>query len=75
MSFLPRRILSFSPAIQQIQCVRWKGHSKWQNIKHTKEAKDGERMRMSARYTYLIKAACKENNFQTDLKINKALAK
>ena len=37
------------------------GHSKWQNIKHTKMAKDQEKSNLYAKFAYLIRAAVKGN--------------
>merc|ERR1719219_323581 len=65
---LPQRIF-------QCQFVRWKGHNKWSNIKHTKGAKDAEYAKMSMRYSFFISRAIKENGNIMDPERNKALAK
>lgn len=39
--------------------ARFAGHSHWQNVRHTKEAKDKERMRITTNYLMQIDAAIK----------------
>jgi len=53
--------------------VRWKGHSKWANIKHTKGAMDEAYSKLSSRYSLMISVAVKDNNGVTDRKVNKSL--
>ena len=55
--------------------LRWKGHSKWQNIKHTKEANDLARSRLAKVYTMKIGIAIRENGNEMDPARNKTLAK
>ena len=52
-----------------------KGHSKWQNIRHTKAAMDAKYMQLCSKYSHLIMVAIKENGMQKDPKLNKSLAK
>ena len=69
------RQMTLPQRIYQCQFVRWKGHNKWSNIKHTKGAKDAEYAKMSMRYSFFISRAIKENGNIMDPERNKALAK
>ena len=55
--------------------LRWKGHSKWQNIRHTKEANDANRSRLAKVYSMKIGVAIRENGNEMDPERNKTLAK
>ena len=57
----------------QCQCLRWKGHSKWQNIKHTKGEKDNQFAKLSHRYSMMIGIAIKEHGMETNPEKNKTL--
>ena len=57
----------------QCQCLRWKGHSKWQNIKHTKGEKDNQFAKLSHRYSMMIGMAIKEHGMETNPEKNKTL--
>ncbi|CAG0888901.1 unnamed protein product [Darwinula stevensoni] len=48
--------------------------SKWQNIKHTKMAKDEEKSKLHAKFAYLIRTAVKDGGGSTDIKLNSKLA-
>ena len=58
---------------QSCQCLRWKGHSKWQNIKHTKGEKDNQFAKLSHRYSMMIGIAIKEHGMETNPEKNKTL--
>ena len=58
---------------QSVQCLRWKGHSKWQNIKHTKGEKDNQFAKLSHRYSVMIGIAIKEHGMETNPEKNKTL--
>ncbi|VDO02058.1 unnamed protein product [Rodentolepis nana] len=53
---------------------RLAGHSHWQNVRHTKEAKDKERMRIITNYLLQIDAAIKVSGGIRDPKLNSKLA-
>ena len=55
--------------------LRCKGHSKWQNIKHTKEANDAVRGKLAATYSMKIGIAIRENGNEMDPERNKTLSK
>ena len=57
----------------QCQCLRWKGHSKWQNIKHTKGEKDNQFAKLSHLYSVKIGIAIREHGMETNPEKNKAL--
>ncbi len=61
-------------ASNKFQC-REKGHSKFQNIKHTKAANDNEYAALCSRYFFRIGIAIRENDMISDPKYNSALAK
>ncbi|XP_075211732.1 translational activator of cytochrome c oxidase 1 [Lycorma delicatula] len=50
----------FSIGCVQTVCKRYAGHSKWQNIRHTKAAKDGEKSRLYIKIGQQIKIAIQE---------------
>ncbi|VDD82216.1 unnamed protein product [Mesocestoides corti] len=50
------------------------GHSHWQNVRHTKEAKDKERVRVTTTVLYQIDAAIKSCGGIRDPKLNSKLA-
>ena len=70
-----RQIVHQNKKLTQCQLIRWKGHSKWANIKHTKAAKDQAFSRLSSRYATLISMAVKDNSNETDPNRNKALSR
>ena len=57
------------------QFVRWKGHSKWQNIRHTKGAKDLAYSKLCMKYSLIISRSINENGNETDPLLNKVLQK
>lgn len=66
------RLIRPSPSVFQ---SRFKGHSKWQNIKNTKEANDRRKSIACSRYSYRIAAAIRENGNNTDPTSNRPLAR
>ena len=48
----------------QRQQVRQKGHSKWQNIRHTKASNDLKFNKLSMKYASLIETAVRSNGNQ-----------
>ncbi|KRX96227.1 Translational activator of cytochrome c oxidase 1 [Trichinella pseudospiralis] len=54
---------------------RHKGHSKWQNIRHTKMANDVMKQRIFSKLAYKIGVAIRGNNMQTDPHLNRDLEK
>ena len=59
------------------QTVRWKGHSKWQNIQSQKNQSDLERARVVHKYSMWISIAIREHKGSggTDPNVNKTLAR
>jgi len=55
--------------LQSVQ-VRFKGHSKWQNIKHIKAANDLRIGRMCNKYAHLIGSAIRENGMEKNPEYN-----
>ena len=55
--------------------LRWKGHSKWQNIRHTKEANDAVKSNLARQYGMKIGVAIRENGNEMDPERNRSLAK
>ena len=66
---------NFQKNFVNLTCVRWKGHSKWQNIQHTKAEKDGQRSKLAWTYNRKIGVAIRENGNETDPDRNKSLAR
>ena len=64
-----------NPALIYIQPLRHKGHSKWQNIQHTKAANDQRLAKIAAKYAFKITTAIRGNGGETDPAINKELAR
>jgi len=62
--FSPRNVL------QQTVPVRFKGHSKWQNIKHIKAANDLRIGKMCNKYAHLIGVAIRENKMEKNPEYN-----
>ena len=58
--------------VPSVTIVRHKGHSKWQNIRHTKAAEDRKKAMVAKRYSELIAAAVKDAN-EPDPKRNRQL--
>lgn len=56
-----------------VMAVRHKGHSKWQNIKATKEANDAHKSKMSSKYAYMVSSAIRSNGGETRLEYNREL--
>lgn len=54
--------------------LRNAGHAKWQNIRSTKLAGDNAKAKLFSRYVLMVRKAITMNKYQTDPKINKALA-
>ncbi|KRY08717.1 Translational activator of cytochrome c oxidase 1 [Trichinella patagoniensis] len=54
---------------------RHKGHSKWQNIRHTKMANDIMKQRIFSKLAYKIGVAIRGNNMQTNPHLNRDLEK
>jgi len=67
--------LTFQKNFVNLTCVRWKGHSKWQNIQHTKAEKDGQRSKLAWTYNRKIGVAIRENGNETDPDRNRSLAR
>ncbi|CAG0915241.1 unnamed protein product [Notodromas monacha] len=70
-SFVP-----LNESCQRLFCVTaavGAGHSKWQNIRHTKAAKDQERAKMIQRHVYAIKKAVRDGGSPNPV-INSVLA-
>ena len=55
--------------------VRHKGHSKWQNIKATKEANDSAKSKVSSKYSFIISSAITRNGGETRFEYNRELEK
>lgn len=55
-------------------CRGMAGHSKWANIRHTKAAKDAERMKAFLKFSRMMKVAIKEGG-SADPKLNSKLGK
>ena len=60
---------------KNLSCVRWKGHSKWQNIKHIKAEKDAQRSKLASLYNTKISIAIRENGNETDPERNRTLGR
>nr|ACO11474.1 UPF0082 protein TTE1135 [Caligus rogercresseyi] len=58
-----------------VQWTRSKGHSKWQNIRNTKQAKDNLKGSIISRHCNLIRIAITQNGKELDPKKNSLLAK
>ena len=58
-----------------ITAVRHKGHSKWQNIKATKEANDGAKAKIASKYAFMVSNAIRNNGGETRLEYNRDLEK
>lgn len=56
--------------VRQIRC---KGHSKWQNIQHTKAANDARKGAVASRFTFSVRMEAIKNG--ADPKINRNLQK
>ena len=67
--------LTFQKNVVKLSCVRWKGHSKWQNIKHVKAEKDGQKSKLAWTYNNKIGMAIRENGNETDPDRNRSLAR
>jgi len=59
----------------QLQFVRFKGHNKFSNIKHTKGAKDKEFSLLSIKYSREVGWAIRDNGMEKDPERNKKLAR
>ncbi len=66
---------SFPSIVLQLQQqqVRHKGHSKWQNIKHIKQANDLRMSKVTAKHVQKIQVAIRENGNQGDPRMNRQL--
>jgi len=63
------------PSTKQIlNCVRFAGHSKWQNIRHTKASKDAERSRVIGRAIKNLRRSIYLGGGSTDPKVNPHLS-
>lgn len=60
---IPRILANFERHPRQLTYLpsRSAGHSHWQNVRHTKEAKDRERARVTSNFLLQIDAAIKRN--------------
>lgn len=70
--FFNQQLNVTSPGFQPL---RFKGHSKWQNIKETKNARDKEFGVLCHRYVLMIGITVRENNFEADPARNRPLSK
>ena len=70
-----QRILALNQNPIQFQLIRWKGHSKWQNIKATKGANDLLYNKLSSKYASAIALSVKMNGMETNQERNKSLAR
>jgi hypothetical protein len=59
-----------SAAALQMAQVRYKGHSKWQNIRHIKAANDLRIGRLCNKYAHLIGIAIRENGMEKNPEYN-----
>merc|ERR1711874_76918 len=78
MSVVNRMIQQIIPhrtCLFQLQFVRYKGHSKFQNIKHIKAARDASLAKLAHRYSNEIAVAVKNNGNEKDPERNKSLAR
>ena len=71
---IPSKKVLVLPAVNQVQ-IREKGHSKWQNIKATKESKDQEFGKLCMRYSAKIGVSIRENGNENNPDRNRTLAK
>ena len=67
---VPNGVWSFEAAQ-----VRFKGHSKWQNIKHIKAANDLRIGRLCNKYAHLIGGAIRENGMEKNPEYNRKILK
>ncbi|VUZ54857.1 unnamed protein product [Hymenolepis diminuta] len=75
-TLIPRilcNVEKYSPKLAYVSS-RFAGHSHWQNIRHTKEAKDKERMRITMSYLLQIDSVIKSSGGIRDPKLNSKLA-
>jgi len=74
-SIQPTNILAVSQVLMHpdVMAVRHKGHSKWQNIKATKEANDAHKSKISGKYSYMVSSAIRSNGGETRLDYNREL--
>ncbi|CDS37176.1 translational activator of cytochrome c oxidase [Echinococcus multilocularis] len=73
---IPRILINVDRSARQLTYIpsRSAGHSHWQNIRHTKEAKDRERARVTSNFLLQIDAAIKLGGGERDPKHNGRLA-
>ncbi|XP_041366005.1 probable transcriptional regulatory protein Cagg_2594 [Gigantopelta aegis] len=64
---------SFTNSVPLVGCRGMAGHSKWQNIKNIKSAKDSEKSKLSLHYSRKIKSIIRESG-NADPKFNSRLA-
>ncbi|KAM7542342.1 hypothetical protein Aperf_G00000010400 [Anoplocephala perfoliata] len=76
LTLVPRVLLNFEKNTPQIICTpnRFAGHSHWQNVRHIKEAKDKERVRVTTNFMMQIDSAIKSSGGVRDPKRNSKLA-
>lgn len=69
----PKSQLALTKLFTLYSQTRFAGHAKWQNIRHTKQANDLNKGRITSRYVLLVRRAVLSNGMQTDPKLNKPL--
>ncbi|KAL5107526.1 Translational activator of cytochrome c oxidase 1 [Taenia crassiceps] len=76
LRIIPRILVNFEKCPRQLTYTpcRSAGHSHWQNVRHTKEAKDKERARVTSGFLLQIDAAIKLSGGVRDPKLNSRLA-
>jgi len=70
---LSQLLPSSAAAAINMQQLRFKGHSKWQNIAATKGANDARLAKIAAKYNWKIRTAIRTNGNQTDMARNREL--
>jgi len=75
MNRMIQQIMPHRTCLIQLQFVRFKGHNKYSNIKHTKGAKDKEFSLLSIKYAREVSWAVRDNGMEKDPERNKKLAR
>lgn len=69
----PKSQLALTKLFTLYSQTRFAGHAKWQNIRHTKQANDLNKGRITSRYVLLVRKAVISGGMQTDPRLNKQL--
>lgn len=64
---------SINPSSLQCQIVRFAGHSKWANIKHTKALKDGQKAKVIEKFAKMVRIAIQDGGGVTNPALNSYL--